>query len=315
MTSPGHRRRIDAYGICTDGAGRTLLVPAGADANADSDADSGSAGVWLLPGDRVRHGEHPAATVLRAMQAQTGRSAALLRVRDVIADVAPPDAGAAVHHDRILFDATVSDGPTGRARWMTPDELAAVPLAPFVAAALGVPASPPAPRPPAPPAQQQPPDDAADDPRRRQRFAAYALVTDPADRILLTRIAPGYPGAGRWHLPGGGTDFGESPLRGVLRELYEESGQRGRVTGVLGISHRRNAAALGPEGHPIDWHAVRVLYRVLVDVPTAPAVTEAAGSTAAAAWFPRAALAGLPTTEVVAEATRALPSGTASTRL
>jgi hypothetical protein len=36
---------------------------------------------------------------------------------------------------------------------------------------------------------------------RAQRFAAYAIATDPYDRLLLTRIAPGYPGAGRWHLP------------------------------------------------------------------------------------------------------------------
>ena len=45
-----------------------------------------------------------------------------------------------------------------------------------------------------------------------QRFAAYGLAADPAGRILLTRIAPGYPGAGTWHLPGGGTDFGEIAL-------------------------------------------------------------------------------------------------------
>ena len=42
-----------------------------------------------------------------------------------------------------------------------------------------------------------------------------AWSTDPAGRVLLTLIAPGYPGAGRWHLPGGGTDHGEQPAAGL----------------------------------------------------------------------------------------------------
>ena len=85
---------------------------------------------------------------------------------------------------------------------------------------------------------------------RVQRFAAYGLVTDPAGRVLLTRIAAGYPGAGRWHLPGGGTDFGEDAGEGLLRELAEETDQRGRVDGLIGVSHRHNPAAMGPEGVP-----------------------------------------------------------------
>src|SRR5205823_13930505 len=88
---------------------------------------------------------------------------------------------------------------------------------------------------------------------RVQRFAAYALARDPAGRILLTLIAPGYPGAGRWHLPGGGTDFGEAPTAGLLRELIEETGQIGRVEGLIAVSHRHHPAAIGWEGFPIDW--------------------------------------------------------------
>ncbi|GAA1508162.1 hypothetical protein GCM10009827_022970 [Dactylosporangium maewongense] len=133
-----------------------------------------------------------------------------------------------------------------------------------------------------------------------QRFAAYGFVTDPAGRVLLTQIAPGYPGAGKWHLPGGGTDPGEQPGEALLRELVEETAQHGEITELLGVTHRRNPGAIGPEGYPINWHAVRALYRVLVPSPTAPRVTEAAGgSTAAAAWFDRAELPGLQLTEVV----------------
>jgi ADP-ribose pyrophosphatase YjhB (NUDIX family) len=134
---------------------------------------------------------------------------------------------------------------------------------------------------------------------RRQRFAAYGLVTDPAGRVLLTRIATGFPGAGKWHLPGGGTDFGEQPAEALLRELYEETGQRGEVTELMTVTHRYHPGAVGPEGYPIDWHAVRVLYRVLVPVPDKPTVTEAAGgSTVDAAWFEFGDFGDLELTEV-----------------
>ena len=107
--------------------------------------------------------------------------------------------------------------------------------------------------------------------RAHQRFAAYGLATDPAGRVLLTLIADGYPGAGRWHLPGGGTDYGEPAVAGLVRELIEETGQvghgrRARCTSRTGASPTRS----GPEGVPIDWHGVRVVYRVRVDAP-APA--------------------------------------------
>lgn len=140
--------------------------------------------------------------------------------------------------------------------------------------------------------------------RQVRRFSSYGLVTDSAGRVLLTLISANYPGAGRWHLPGGGTDHGEAPTGALLRELAEETDQVGEVTGLLEVSHRHNPAALGPEGYPIDWHVVRVLYRVRVAVPTEPRVTEAAGgSTAEACWFGREEALALPLSEI---ATRAL---------
>jgi len=133
---------------------------------------------------------------------------------------------------------------------------------------------------------------------RVQRFAAYAVVTDPDKQVLLTRIAEGYPGAGRWHLPGGGTDFGEQPTDALLRELLEETAQAAEVSDLLNVSSRHNPAALGPEGYPIDWHTVRVLYRAFVPAPEKPRVTEGAGgSTAAAGWFGPADLGVLDLTE------------------
>ena len=135
-------------------------------------------------------------------------------------------------------------------------------------------------------------------------FAAYAVATDPAGRVLLTRIAPGYPGAGRWHLPGGGTDFGEQPGIALLRELAEETGQRGELVGLLGVASHRDAASLGPEGYPIDWHGVRAFYRVQVGRASRPRVHDVGGSTAEARWFDPTELGTLQLTEVTDEVLR-----------
>lgn len=58
----------------------------------------------------------------------------------------------------------------------------------------------------------------------RQRVAAYAVITDEADRVLLTRH-PGERGhRGRWVLPGGGVEPGEHPEQALIREIREETG-------------------------------------------------------------------------------------------
>lgn len=299
------RRRIAAYGICRD-EDRILL------ARGSPSADF--PGVWQVPGGGVEHGEHPADAVVRELAEESGLAVEVAGLRAVVADVIRlPDLGAAVHTDRVIYDLVVRggvlrdepDGTTDRAAWLPPAELPHLPLMPFTSELLGLPVTPlpeDVPhelgrRPLAPPT-----------PGRGQRFAAYGLATDRAGRVLLTLIAAGYPGAGRWHLPGGGTDHGEQPAAALLRELVEESGQLGRVTGLLDVSHRRNPSAVGPEGHPIDWHAVRAVYRVVVDRPTEPAVTEAAGgSTAQARWLAPAAARSLPLTEVAAATLARLP--------
>ncbi|GAB7048614.1 NUDIX hydrolase [Catenuloplanes indicus] len=282
-------RRIAAYGICRDGDGRVLLTR--------SSAFTDMPGLWQIPGGDLKHGEHPEWAVVRAFAEETGLEVRVAGLHTVLADVGPlPFREVLLHHDRVIFDVAAAGelrhetgGATDQVRWVARDELGALPLMPFTARLLGVPADPglveetlrTAPRVELPAAVATP----AGGPRG-QRFAAYGLVTDPAGRVLLTKIAGAYPGAGRWHLPGGGTDFGEQPDTGFLRELVEEAGQHGRITGLLRVSHRRNPAARGPEGYPIDWHSVRVTFTAAVDEPTTPVVTEAAGgSTAEARWF------------------------------
>jgi 8-oxo-dGTP diphosphatase len=203
------------------------------------------------------------------------------------------------HTDRLVYDVTAvggtlrpeADGTTDLVAWVAANELAGRPLMPFTAALLGLAAAPT----PAAPTAGEP----LARPPRVQRFGAYAAATDPAGRLLLTLISEGFPGAGLWHVAGGGTDHGETPEQALARELYEETSQRGRVTGLVGVSHRYDPGAVGPEGVPIDWHTIRVLFRVEVDTPTEPVITDGAGSsTAAAAWFTRAEVDKLDLTEL-----------------
>ncbi|WP_433387673.1 NUDIX hydrolase [Micromonospora sp. KLBMP9576] len=294
-----HRRRVGVYGVCRRSDGRVLLA-----------RGSGSCpfpGVWRLPGGGVEHAEHPAHAVVREFAEETGRTVEVTGLRAALADVTTfRAAGVAVHTDRLVFDVVARGGEqrpeqaggSDELGWFTADEAAALPLMPFTAELLGLPGSP---LPPDLPRSSATEPAAAPPPDRRRRFGAYGLVTDPAGRVLLTMIADGYPGAGRWHLPGGGTDHGEQPVAALLRELVEESGQLGRVVELVGVDNLHNPAALGPEGRPLDWHGIRVVYRVAVDVPTEPRVTElAGGSTARARWFEPDRLAGLPCTEIVA---------------
>ena len=47
----------------------------------------------------------------------------------------------------------------------------------------------------------------------RVRVAAYAVVRDDDDRVLLCHIRPSVGVGDVWTLPGGGLEFGESPAR------------------------------------------------------------------------------------------------------
>ena len=289
-------RRVGAYGLCRDADGRVLL--------ARNSAASEFPGLWGLPGGGVEQGEHPDSAVVREFAEETGLVVRATGLHAVLSDVARlPSSGNLEHTDRLIYAVepvggelrAETGGTTDRVEWVTPDDR---PLMPFTARLLGR---------PVPPVElpDEPDVPPAGPPARVQRFGAYAVATDPAGRVLLARIADGYPGAGLWHLPGGGTDHGEAPEDALARELLEETSQIGRVTGLLAVSHRHDPAAMGPEGVPIDWHVVRALFRVAVDEPGEPAVTElAGGSTAAAAWFAPGELTGLPLTEVARSAVR-----------
>jgi ADP-ribose pyrophosphatase YjhB (NUDIX family) len=298
-------RRVGAYGFCRDDDARVLL--------ARGSATSEFPGTWTLPGGGVEQGEHPDDAVVREFEEETGLSVRVTALRQVTADVVRLPSGPLEHTDRLIYDVVSTGGSlraevagsTDRVAWAGPAELTSWPLLSWTARLLGRDV-PDAPFENERSAVERHPD-------RVQRFGAYALATDPAGRVLLTLIAPGYPGAGRWHLPGGGTDHGETPEQALARELVEETAQHGRVVGLLETSHRHDPAALGPERVPIDWHVIRVLFRVRIDRPTEPEVTEdAGGSTAAAAWFTPDEAAALPLTELARSAVRRLAMERAS---
>ena len=115
-----------------------------------------------------------------------------------------------------------------------------------------------------------------------QRAAAYALVTS-ARGILLTQLSEATNAAGRWTLPGGGIDPGESPLEALHREVWEESGQSIDEPVVLDI-HTQHWVGRAPSGRLEDFHAVRIIYTAHCPSPTEPVVHDIGGSTAAVRW-------------------------------
>jgi ADP-ribose pyrophosphatase YjhB (NUDIX family) len=87
------------------------------------------------------------------------------------------------------------------------------------------------------------------------------------------------PDGARWTLPGGGLDFGEDPRAGTLRELYEETGYRGRLDALLGVDAQHLRGLRGD-----DFHSVRILYRATIVGGTL--THEVNGSTDRAEWVP-----------------------------
>ncbi len=135
-----------------------------------------------------------------------------------------------------------------------------------------------------------------------QRVAAYAVVVADG-KLLLTQLA-GYTGAaGRWNLPGGGLDPGESPTDGVVREVAEETGQvvdEVRLVDVM-TQHWVGRSPRGLE----DYHAVRLLHTARCERPTRPVVHDVGGSTSDARWVPLDALGSVAVVASVGAALRA----------
>jgi 8-oxo-dGTP diphosphatase len=126
-----------------------------------------------------------------------------------------------------------------------------------------------------------------------RRVGVYGrCITDSS--ILLTRLSSTEPDAGRWTLPGGGMDPGETHHETLLREFVEETALVPEIGRFLqSFSHMRPANARRGAIHVIQF-----VYEVAaVGMPT---VIEVGGSTVEAAWIPLREANSLPLVEIAA---------------
>lgn len=118
--------------------------------------------------------------------------------------------------------------------------------------------------------------------------AIGAVIRDERGRLLLIRRGRP-PGAGRWSIPGGRVEPGESDAAALVREVREETGlvvEPGRLVGELDIPN--------PERD--------VVYAVADYVATVIGGELRAGDDAAdAAWYDPTELARLPLTDNLLE--------------
>jgi 8-oxo-dGTP diphosphatase len=84
--------------------------------------------------------------------------------------------------------------------------------------------------------------------RVRPIRAVSAVVTDAAGRYLLV-LRTAEPEAGRWALPGGRVEPGETLEDAVVREVREETGVRVKVGREAGVVERPS-----PHGGPYEIH-------------------------------------------------------------
>jgi ADP-ribose pyrophosphatase YjhB (NUDIX family) len=136
-----------------------------------------------------------------------------------------------------------------------------------------------------------------DDTGRVQRVGAYAVCVD-ADRILLCRLTSTTGRPGWWTLPGGGVDFGEHPREAVVREVREETGLDATVDELLEVDSIARFMRLDASDEPVDYHAVRIVYRA--SVIGGELAHEVSGTTDRAEWFRAEQLDALDLTEIAA---------------
>jgi 8-oxo-dGTP diphosphatase len=128
--------------------------------------------------------------------------------------------------------------------------------------------------------------------RKRQRIAVYGVCRDGDGKILLARASPAITLQGRWFLPGGGVDHGESPPDTLRREMREESGLTVTVGPLLDVL---SDARTIPDG--TNLHTVRIIYRVASWSGTLR--PEVNGTTDAVGWFTPEEVRGMPLAQYV----------------
>jgi 8-oxo-dGTP diphosphatase len=77
--------------------------------------------------------------------------------------------------------------------------------------------------------------------RPTKEVSVMAWIEDAEQRVLLVRQAVGLR---LWTLPGGNVKRGESLVRAIKLELYEETGLRVEIGSLLGLLDRRDKDAI-----------------------------------------------------------------------
>jgi ADP-ribose pyrophosphatase YjhB (NUDIX family) len=77
--------------------------------------------------------------------------------------------------------------------------------------------------------------------RPTKEVSVMAWIEDADQRVLLVRQAVGLK---LWTLPGGKVKRGESLVKALRRELYEETGLRAQIGSLLGVLDRRDKDAI-----------------------------------------------------------------------
>ena len=98
------------------------------------------------------------------------------------------------------------------------------------------------------------------------------------DRQVLLVRRGGQPSAGKWSLPGGLVELGETTEDAILRELIEECGLRVRLGGIAGVVNRVVRDADGR----VRYHYVLIDYLAYPESALVTAGTDAAE----ARWVP-----------------------------
>jgi 8-oxo-dGTP diphosphatase len=114
------------------------------------------------------------------------------------------------------------------------------------------------------------------------RLAAYAVIIDEHDRILLTWYNGGEHSPACWSMPGGGVEFDESLQQAVVREVLEETGYTVEVGGPIAVHHFTKPNT-GRDGRP--YKSVRVIFAAAVTGGSLGTL-EVDGSTDFAQWVP-----------------------------
>jgi len=127
------------------------------------------------------------------------------------------------------------------------------------------------------------------------RLAAYAVIVDDHDRVLLALWNEAAQPL--WTLPGGGVELQESVEEGAVREVREETGYDVELGRLLGV----DTLVVPPEERTVDrgrwFKGIRVVFEATII--GGQLRVEVDGTTDEARWFPLSEVAELPRVELV----------------